>query len=47
MKMRDFERLYNAKINQLSRVKPIIVKRRSAFTVYEWMELSRLLNIKE
>ena len=47
MKMRDFERLYNSKMNKLQRIKPLIIRRKSAFTIYEWYELCKFLGIKE
>ena len=33
--------------NRFDRVKPIILKRRSAFTIYEWIEIQKILNIIE
>ena len=45
--MRDFERLYNARNKQFENIKPLIIRRKSAFTIYEWIELCNFLGIKE
>ena len=38
---------YHALNRRVQKLKPILIKRRHAFTIYEWLEIQTLIRISE
>lgn len=42
-----YQRMFNNLNKKVSQIKPILMKRKTAFTLYEWLKIKDTLNLNE